>query len=167
MTREGNSLILDDSGRLTNAFLPLSDTSFVAEDADRGFVITREPKGDVSGLMLRLVGDRMPAQRIGPLVGAVKREPDADPPLTTRIESVLKAFSQGGKAVEEVVGVAPQARKDFAPDRRWNLQGCRRSTTSPRETYLTAGSCDTMQRWSEYSTFSFSRKIRLVTYWST
>ena len=62
VTREGNSLILDDGGRLTNVFLPLSDTSFVAEDADRGFVVIRESNGNVSGMTLRLVGDQMPAR---------------------------------------------------------------------------------------------------------
>jgi hypothetical protein len=99
---------------LANVFLPLSDTSFVAEDADRGFVVTREVNGDVSGMTLRLVGDQMPAQRIGPLVRLVERQPDADPALTPRVEAVLKAFAQGGKAVEDVAGVAPQAPKDFA-----------------------------------------------------
>jgi hypothetical protein len=34
--------------------------------------------------------------------------------LTRRIESVLEAFSKGGKAVEEVAGAASEARKDFA-----------------------------------------------------
>jgi CubicO group peptidase (beta-lactamase class C family) len=114
VTREGNSLILDDGGRLTNAFLPLSDTSFTAEDADRGFVMNREANGDVSGMTLRLVADQMQAQRIGPLVHRVERQPDADPALTRRVEGVLRAFEQGGRAVEEVAGVAPQARKDFA-----------------------------------------------------
>jgi hypothetical protein len=81
---------------------------------DRGFVITRTANGDLSGMTLRLVGDQMQAQRIGLLVRLVEREPDADPALTRRVEAVLKAFAQGGKAVEEVAGVATQARKDFA-----------------------------------------------------
>ena len=95
VTREGNSLILDDGGRLTNAFLPLSDTSFMAEDADRGFVMNREANGDVSGMTLRLVADQMQAQRIGPLVHRVERQPDADPALTRRVEGVLRAFAAG------------------------------------------------------------------------
>jgi CubicO group peptidase (beta-lactamase class C family) len=114
VTREEDSLILDDGGRLANAFLPLSEISFVAEDADRGFVITRDANGKLAGMTLRLVGDQMPAQRIGPLARLVEHEADGDPALSRRVEAVLKAFAQGGRAVEEVAGVAPQARKDFA-----------------------------------------------------
>jgi CubicO group peptidase (beta-lactamase class C family) len=114
VTRKGNSLILDDGGRLTNAFLPRSEISFVAEDADRGFVLTRDANGELAGMTLRLVGDQMPAQRIGPLVRSVEHQPDGNRALTLRVETVLKAFAQGGKAVEQLAGVAPQARKDFA-----------------------------------------------------
>jgi hypothetical protein len=56
----------------------------------------------------------MPAQRIGPLVRSVEHQPDGNRALTLRVETVLKAFAQGGKAVEQLAGVAPQARKDFA-----------------------------------------------------
>ena len=45
VTREGDALVLDDGGRLVNAFLPLSETGFVAEDADRGFTLTRTEGG--------------------------------------------------------------------------------------------------------------------------
>src|SRR5262249_26300065 len=58
--REGDHLVLDDGGRLVNPFLPLSETRFVAEDADRGFTLTRTEKGEVSGMTLRLIADEMP-----------------------------------------------------------------------------------------------------------
>ena len=62
VNREGDHLVLDDGGRLVNPFLPLSETKFVAEDADRGFTLTRTEKGEVSGMTLRLVADEMPVQ---------------------------------------------------------------------------------------------------------
>ena len=62
VSREGDDLVLDDGGRLVNPFLALSKTKFVAEDADRGFTLTRTEKGEVSGLTLRLVADEMPVQ---------------------------------------------------------------------------------------------------------
>jgi CubicO group peptidase (beta-lactamase class C family) len=49
VSREGDHLMLDDGGRLVNPFLPLSETLFVAEDADRGFTLTRTANGEVSG----------------------------------------------------------------------------------------------------------------------
>jgi CubicO group peptidase (beta-lactamase class C family) len=42
VTREGNSLVLDDGGRLTNASFPLSESKFIAEDADRSFVLDND-----------------------------------------------------------------------------------------------------------------------------
>jgi D-alanyl-D-alanine carboxypeptidase len=114
VTREGGHLVLDDGGRLVNTFLPISETEFVAEDADRGFTLTRTETGEVSGMMLRLIKDRMSVQRIGPLFGSRESEPDPDPALTRRTEAVLKAFALGGRAVEAVDGVAPQARKDYS-----------------------------------------------------
>jgi CubicO group peptidase (beta-lactamase class C family) len=114
VTREGDNLVLDDGGRLVNAFLPLSETKFVAEDADRGFTLTRNEKGAVSGMTLRLIADEMPVQRIGPLFRSVEPQPDPDRTLTQKAEAVLKAFASGGKAVQEVSGVAPQARQDYA-----------------------------------------------------
>jgi CubicO group peptidase (beta-lactamase class C family) len=114
ITREKDAVLLDDGGRLVNEFLPLSDTRFVAADADRGFVVTRAANGDVSGIVLRLVTDEMNVQRIGPLPHVLKPQPDPNPALTRTVEAVLKAFEQGGKAVEAAPGIAPQARADFA-----------------------------------------------------
>jgi hypothetical protein len=65
-------------------------------------------------MMLRLLADEMLVQRIGPLFSNLQPGPDADPELTRKVESVLKAFSLGGKAVKEVGNVAPQARKDYS-----------------------------------------------------
>jgi len=114
VTREGDALVLDDGGRLVNSCVPLSETEFVAEDADRGFTLTRDGNGEVTGMTLRLVQDRMAVSRIGPLFRSLEPGPDPDPDLTRRAETVLKAFALGGKAVEDVGGVAPRAREDYA-----------------------------------------------------
>ena len=114
VSQDGNTLVLDDGGRLTNAFLPLSETQFVAEDADRGFTLIRAEAGEPTGMTLRLVADEMPVQRIGPLVRLLKPVPDPDHGLTQKLEAILKAFAQGGHAVEVVEGLAPQARLDYA-----------------------------------------------------
>jgi CubicO group peptidase (beta-lactamase class C family) len=125
VTREGSHLVLDDGGRLVNVFLPLSETEFVAEDADRGFILTRAKSGEVSGMALRLVSDQMHAQRMGPLAKSIKLQPDPDPVLTQRVEAALKAFEQGGNAVETVSSIAPQARNDYARGPSPELAGIR------------------------------------------
>ncbi len=117
MTRSGNSLVLDDGGRLTNAFLPLSESKFVAEDSDRSFVIEN------GVITLRLGSDVAKAYRIGPPVPSFNAEHDPDPSLTARVERILKAFELGGKAVAEVAGVAPQARQDYARGPAPEFQG--------------------------------------------
>jgi CubicO group peptidase (beta-lactamase class C family) len=114
VTRDGDVLVLDDGGRLANEFLPLSDTTFVAADADRGFTILRTEKGPVERMTLRLGSDEMPVQRIGPLFSSLKPPPDADAALTRKVEAVLKALAEGGKAVEQAPNLAPQARKDYS-----------------------------------------------------
>jgi CubicO group peptidase (beta-lactamase class C family) len=125
VSREGDRLVLDDGGRLVNPFLPLSETRFVAEDADRGFTLTRTEKGEVSGMTLRLLADEMPAQRIGPLFRSLEPQPDPDRVLTRKVEAVLKAFAAGGTAVEAVGNVAPQARKDYSRGPSPELVGIR------------------------------------------
>ena len=114
VTREGDVLVLDDGGRLANEFLPLSDTTFVAADADRGFTVLRTTKGAVERMTLRLGSDEMPVQRIGPLFSALKPPTDTDTALTRKVEAVLKALAEGGKTVEQVSNLAPQARKDYS-----------------------------------------------------
>jgi CubicO group peptidase (beta-lactamase class C family) len=113
--RDGNTLALDDGGRIANRFVALSDSGFAAEDADRGFTIRRGHDGAVRGMTLRLLADTMSVQRIGPLPPATPPV-DPDSGLTRRIERVLRAFELGGKAVEDVAGLAAQARRDYA---RW------------------------------------------------
>lgn len=112
--REGGALALDDGGRLANRFLALSDSTFAAEDADRGVTMRRSPSGAVTGLTLRLAADTMSVQRIGPLPSRDVAATDPDPALTRRIDAVLHAFELGGSAVEKVPGVADQARRDYA-----------------------------------------------------
>jgi D-alanyl-D-alanine carboxypeptidase len=114
VTREGGNLVLDDGGRLVNSFLPLSNLKFVAEDADRGFTMIQSETGEVSGMTLRLAADEMPVQRICPLFHSLERLSDPDAALTRRVAAALKAFALGGKAVEDIGGVAPQAQKDYA-----------------------------------------------------
>jgi D-alanyl-D-alanine carboxypeptidase len=114
VTREGDHVVLDDGNRLVNSFVPISDTEFQAEDADRGFTLVRSDQGEVSGMTLRLLKDRMNVQRIGALFASLRPQPDPQPALTRKAEAVLKAFAAGGRVVEAVDGVAPQARTDYS-----------------------------------------------------
>jgi CubicO group peptidase (beta-lactamase class C family) len=114
VTREGSNLFLNDGGNMANLFLPLSETKFIAQDAERGCEFHRATDGAVSGMRLRLGVDEMEVQRMGPLASKLQRQTDPHPARTTRIETILKAFAKGGAEVERVEGVAPQARKDFA-----------------------------------------------------
>jgi len=114
VTRDGDTLILDDGGRLTDAFLSVSNNKFVAEDADRGFDLVKAENGAVTGMVLRLGPDEMKVQRIGSLASSLKPQADPDPALTKCIETVLRAFAGGGKAVEETPNIAPGARHDYS-----------------------------------------------------
>src|SRR5947208_3598002 len=93
---------------------PGTATIISPSPADRGFTLTKAEGGAVSGMILRLGQDRMTVSRIGALFRTLEPEADPAPELTRRVEAVLKAFALGGKSVEEVVGVTPQARKDYA-----------------------------------------------------
>jgi D-alanyl-D-alanine carboxypeptidase len=125
VARDTSGLYLNDSGGVNNEFLPVSDTRFLAEEADRAFTVTRDANGNVTGAMLRLGKDEMAVQRIGPLARTLAPQTDPDPTLTRRITEVLKALGQGGKAVEDVALLAPQARKDFSFGREYALVGMR------------------------------------------
>jgi CubicO group peptidase (beta-lactamase class C family) len=114
VVREKDALVLDDGGRLTDEFQSLSETKFVASDADRGFTIVRSSKGVVQEMTLRLGPDEMQVQRIGPLISSLKPQTDSHAGLLRRVEAVLKALAEGGKSVEQVANLAPQARKDYA-----------------------------------------------------
>jgi CubicO group peptidase (beta-lactamase class C family) len=114
ISREDDHLVVDDGGRLANSFLPVSETEFVAEDADRGLTFGPAAAGVFSGITLRLLKDRVGVQRIGPLFDSLTARPPLDPALTRRLESVLKAFALGGRNVADVPGVAPQARVDYS-----------------------------------------------------
>jgi hypothetical protein len=114
VSREERGLLFNDGGGLVNLFLPLSETEFVAEDANRGCDFSKAATGQVTGMTLRLGVDKMEVQRIGPLVSTLKPTPDPDRDLTRRVEAVLKAFAQGGKAVDQVACVTETARKDYS-----------------------------------------------------
>jgi len=77
----------------------------------------------VTGARLRLGKDEMAVQRIGPPVRTVTPQPDPDPARTAKIEAALKAFAQGGRAVQEAPLVAPQARQDYARGPDFSLAG--------------------------------------------
>jgi CubicO group peptidase (beta-lactamase class C family) len=126
--RTQDALELDDGSRVTNRFVPLSDSTFSAEDADRSFTIRRSPSGALVGMTLRLGPDTMSVQRIGPPPPSRAPAVDPDPALTRRVDAVLRAFEQGGKAVEESRGVATQARRDYARGPSPEFAGMQRIT---------------------------------------
>jgi CubicO group peptidase (beta-lactamase class C family) len=123
---DGAGLLLDDGGGVNNEFVPVSDSAFVAPEADRGFSVRPTAAGDVSGGTLRLGKDDLPVQRIGPLARTLTANPDPDPGLTREIEAILQAFAQGGAAVEAMPRLAPQARKDYARGPAPELAGIER-----------------------------------------
>ena len=123
VTRDKSGLLLDDGGGLNNEFMPLSDTRFIVEEADWGFNVSRNVQGDVPSALLRLGKDEMVVQRIGPLARTVTPRSDPDMALTEKIETVLKAFAQGGQAVQNAPQLAPQARKDYSSGPTWELTG--------------------------------------------
>jgi CubicO group peptidase (beta-lactamase class C family) len=123
--RDGSGLLLDDGGGVNNEFLPVSDTRFVAEEADRKFVVARGAQDEVTGATLHFGKDEAPVQRIGPLAHTIRPQPDPDPALTRKIEAVLVAFAKGGKPVEEVPLLAPQARTDYSRGPAPELAGIR------------------------------------------
>jgi len=110
--RYKSCLYLDDGGGLNNDFIPVSDTRFVAEEADRAFTVV--PDAKLADAILQLGKDKMSVQRIGPLARGVVPQPDPDPMLTHQIQDILISFAHGGEAVERVALLAPQARKDFS-----------------------------------------------------
>jgi CubicO group peptidase (beta-lactamase class C family) len=128
VTRDKAVLALDDGGTLANDFLPLSDTEFVAEDADRGFTLSRAANGEVSGMTLRLGPDKMKVQRMGPLFSSAKVESDPNPELTQKVEAVLKAMAEGGDAVKKVANIAPGCRKDYSQGPAGELKGIKAVT---------------------------------------
>lgn len=110
-------MVLDDGGCLTNAFFPVSESRFVAEDANRSFVLESD------GMSIDLAGDAAKAVRIGPPPSQRAAATDPDKALTAQVEKILKAFEHGGESVEKVPGVASQTRQDFARGPSVEFQG--------------------------------------------
>lgn len=125
VARDRENLFLDDGGGVNNEFVPVSESRFVAEEADRAFAVTRDAEGDVIRATLRLGKDALAIQRIGPLARTLRPELDPDPALTAKIEAILKAFARGGEAVEQAPLLAPQARADYARGAAPELSGIR------------------------------------------
>jgi CubicO group peptidase (beta-lactamase class C family) len=125
VSRSGKSLFLDDGGGVNNEFVPISRESFVAEESDRGFRIAWGAGDVVTGATLRLGKDEMAVQRIGPHASRLKPQSDPSPELSKKVESVLMALAQGGKTVETVVQLAPQARQDYSRGPAQELSGMR------------------------------------------
>jgi hypothetical protein len=106
-------LHLDDGGGLVNSFLPVSATNFEARDADRGFTLQLDQEHKVTNLHLRLITDEMDVQPIGPLIEAATTRTDPDPTFTRKMEACLKAMWVGGKALDDALPIAYQAKRDF------------------------------------------------------
>lgn len=113
-TVEKGCLSLWAGARLLEEFVPTSEVRFAAEDANRELIVTRTDQGAVTQMTLHLGANKMPLQRIGPLVRTTTRQSDPDPVTTQKLEALLKALAQGGKAMEETQsGLTPGAHKDF------------------------------------------------------
>jgi CubicO group peptidase (beta-lactamase class C family) len=96
-------------------YVPLSATSFWQAEEGIQLTVVRNTAGEVTGLRVREENGRERiAPRIGPLFHTLTPQADPDPTRTQKIEAVLKAMEQGGKAVEESPDLAPGAKKNFA-----------------------------------------------------
>jgi hypothetical protein len=111
-------LIAKMGGGILDEFLPESNTTFYLPDVALEVSFEKNARGEAIGLKSKSNDGERKVPRIGPLIHALKTQPDPDAALTRRIESALKAFAQGGKAVDEATGITPGARRDFAPGLR-------------------------------------------------
>ncbi|MEJ7619052.1 MAG: serine hydrolase domain-containing protein [Pyrinomonadaceae bacterium] len=110
----GRLLTLAD-GMADEEFVAESDTLFHSTERDARISFVKDALGRVNGFMWKEDGKERKVPRIGPLVGSLEPQLDQDPALTRKVEAVLRAIASGGRAVEEVAGLTPGARKVFAP----------------------------------------------------
>ncbi len=110
-------------GGITMELLPASEDTFFYADS------SEDPEDQVRHIFVKDVQRRtmqivftvggkavIKDPYLGPLARSLTPRSDPDPALTQRVEAVMRASAQGGKAVEEVAGLAPGARKDLAND---------------------------------------------------
>ncbi|QMW03305.1 serine hydrolase [Spirosoma foliorum] len=95
-------------------FIPETPTRFASADRDIYLTFSPNAAGEVTELLWKTNKGERKIPRIGPLFHAPKSAPDPDAERTKKIEVALKAMAKGGKAVDEVPGVTPGVRKDFA-----------------------------------------------------
>ncbi|GAB3799702.1 hypothetical protein GCM10028819_23580 [Spirosoma humi] len=95
-------------------FVPETTTRFASADRDAYLTFTPNAKGELTELVWKNAKDERKIPRISPLFHKPRSATDPDPARTRQIESALRAMAQGGKAVADVSGITPGARKDFA-----------------------------------------------------
>jgi len=101
-------------GFVDEEFVPETATRFLSAERGAQVTFTKDNNGEVNGFEWKENAEARKVPRIGPLVRASKLGADPDPARTRAVEAALKALAQGGKTVEEALGITPGARKDFA-----------------------------------------------------
>ena len=119
-----------DQGRLFRSsdglpdeeFVPLGDNTFASLDRPAQMTLARDATGTVTGFAWTTRGVTRTVPRVGPLFSNLVSTPDANPILTARAESVVRALGKGGDAVASVAGITDAARRDFG-HRAWPPAG--------------------------------------------
>jgi D-alanyl-D-alanine carboxypeptidase len=114
ITQEKGKLVVWFPGRSGGDWLPESETTFFSEELPLRITFDRNAHGKVIGLTWKSDEGEKKIPRVGPLIHTLNPQTDPDTALTRQIEVTLKAFTQGSKAIEEVPGIAPLARRGFA-----------------------------------------------------
>jgi hypothetical protein len=112
--KERGQLYTQVDGFRDEEFAPATSTDFLSQEQEAQISFATDADGAVSGLVLKAGKREQKAARVGPLVHSLTPQSDPDPAVTQQMEAVLRALAQGGKAEEEVAGLAPGARRDFS-----------------------------------------------------
>ncbi|MEJ7709012.1 MAG: DUF3471 domain-containing protein [Pyrinomonadaceae bacterium] len=107
-------LFTQEGGFEDEEFVPESVTRFFSTEQNVQVTFMKNGSGEITGFVWKKGTEERRVPRIGPLARSVKPQPDPSPVLTRAVEQALRAFAEGGKSVEEVPGVAPGARQQFA-----------------------------------------------------
>lgn len=110
-----------DQGRLFRSsdglpdeeFVPLGNDTFASLDRPAQMTLARDASATVTGFTWTARGVTRTVPRVGPLFSKLVSMPDADPSLTARAESVVRALGKGGDALASVAGITESARRDF------------------------------------------------------